>query len=75
MSLRNVTLALAVVLSVSIWSACRSGGKSAHAQGADPIYSETDADACGSGNHDDAARRYRSNQSTHWRQVAIGARN
>ena len=38
---------------------------------ADPVYSAAEADCCTGGNHDDAARRFRTNQSTHWRQVAI----
>lgn len=68
MTLRIAILGLAVVLGVSVWSWCRSSESAA--QGADPVYAVGEADNCGGGNHDDAARRYRTNQSTHWRQVA-----
>jgi len=71
MTLRNAVLGLAVIFGFSVWSACRSGGTTAQAQTADPILTADEADACGGGNHDAAAHRFRTNQSTHWRQVAI----
>jgi hypothetical protein len=75
MTLRNAILGLAIALCVSVWSWCRDGDKTAKAQDADPIYTMEEADNCGGGNHDEAARRYRSNQSMHWRQVAIRGHN
>lgn len=72
MTLRNALLGLVVLFGFSVWSACRPGGKAAHAQGADPVYTAEEAGDSSGGNHDEAARRYRANQSTHWRQVAIG---
>jgi hypothetical protein len=71
MTLRNAVLGLAVVFGISVWSACRSG-TSVQAQTADPVISASEADSCEGGNHDAAAHRFRTNQSTHWRQVAIG---
>ena len=72
MTLRNAVLGLAVVFVVSVWSACRSGGTTVQAQTADPVLTAREADSCEGGNHDAAVHRYRTNQSTHWRQVAIG---
>lgn len=71
MTLRNAVLGLAVVFGVSVWSACRSG-TSAQAQTADPVVSTDEASSCEGGTRDAAAHRFRTNQSTHWRQVAIG---
>jgi len=71
MTLRNAVLGLAVVFGVSVWSACRSG-TAAPVQNADPVLMASEAESCEGGNHDAAAHRYRTNQSTHWRQVAIG---
>ena len=72
MTLRNAVLGLAVVFGISVWSACRPGGTSAQAQTADPVLTASEAGSCTGGNHDAAVHRYRTSQSTHWRQVAIG---
>ena len=72
MTLRNALLGLVMLFGFSVWSACRPGGKAAHAQGADPVFTVDEAGTSTGGNHDEAARRFRTNQSTHWRQVAIG---
>lgn len=71
MTLRNAVLGLAVVFGVSVWSACRSG-TAAPVQTADPVFMANEAESCEGGNHDAAVHRFRTNQSTHWRQVAIG---
>jgi hypothetical protein len=75
MTLRRMMLGLAIVMSLTVWSLCRPGGKQAQAQAtADPVY-EAEPDVVGSGGtHEDAAYRFRNNQSTHWRQVTIGCR-
>ena len=72
MTLRNAVLGLAVVFGVSVWSACRSGGPQAHARTADEVAAAGTDGTGNGGTHDEAARRYRDSQSTHWRQVAIG---
>lgn len=73
MTLRNAVLGLAVIFGLSVWACCRPCHTQAHAQQiADPIH-EANAQGTGSGgNHDDAAFRFRANQSSHWRQVALG---
>jgi hypothetical protein len=71
MTLRNAVFGLAVVFAFSVWSACRPGTRTAQAQSADPILTAAEADGTTGGNHDEAARRFRTNQSTHWRQVAL----
>jgi len=73
MTLRNAAIGVGVVFAFSVWSACRPDTRAAQAQSAaDPIYSAADAAGSTGGNHDEAARRFRTNQSSHWRQVAIG---
>jgi hypothetical protein len=74
MTLRRVFVGLGVVCAVGVWAWCRPGGEQARAQSADPVYTAETADECGGGNHDEAAYRFRSNQSRHWRQVVIGNR-
>jgi hypothetical protein len=75
MTLRNAVFGLGVVFAVSVWSACRPDTRAAQAQSAaDPVYSASEATGATGGNHDEAARRYKANQSTHWRQVALGTR-
>jgi hypothetical protein len=69
MTLRNAVVGLAVVFAFSVWSACRPTDRSA--QAADPVYTAAEVETTSGGNHDDAARRFRTNQSTHWRQVAL----
>jgi hypothetical protein len=71
MTLRNAVLGLAVMFAFSVWSACRSGS-AAQVQNADPVLMADEAESCEGGNHDAAIHRFRTNQSTHWRQVAIG---
>jgi hypothetical protein len=72
MTLRLAVLGLAVVFGFSVWSWCRPSGPDAQAQSADPVYAADTAGTGSGGNHDDAAYRFRTNQSTHWRQVALG---
>ena len=69
MQLRRVFVGTAVLFALSVWS--WSSGPGAQAGHADPVRHETADDRDG-GNHDDAFRRYQTNQSRHWRQVAIG---
>jgi hypothetical protein len=75
MTVRRMILGLTLVMSVTVWSWCRPGEKQAQAQNtADPVY-EADPETTGTGGtYEDATYRYRSNQSTHWRQVTIGCR-
>lgn len=72
MSLRRVLIAVALVLGLCVWGFARSGHEAASARDADPVAAETE-EADGDGTHDEAAARYRTNQSRHWRQVALGS--
>jgi hypothetical protein len=72
MTLRCLFVGVLVLFALSAWAWCRPCGKQAHAQGADPVYA-AEADECGGGNHDEAAYRFRHNQSRHWRHVMIGS--
>lgn len=69
MQLRRVIVGTAVLFAVSVWSYTRGDG--AQAAHADPVRAATAEDREG-GTHDEAFHRYQTNQSRHWRQVAIG---
>jgi hypothetical protein len=56
---------------LSVWSWCRGDGREAEAH---PIRAAVLADSDGEGNHDEAAMRFRTNQSVHWRHVMVGNR-
>jgi hypothetical protein len=73
MRLRRLFAGLVVVFGLSlVWALVRPTDKQAHARTADPVVAAEPADEAGGGNFDDAAHRYRSGQSRHWRQVMIG---
>jgi hypothetical protein len=74
MTIRNAVLGLAVVFGLAVWSWCQPGNPHARAQGADVIHSRDEAGVGSGGNHDEATARFRTNQSRHWRQVALGGR-
>ena len=74
MTIRNAVLGLAVVFGLAVWSWCRPCGPQAKAQGGEAIHSRDEAGIGAGGNHDEAAARFRTNQSRHWRQVALGSR-
>jgi hypothetical protein len=74
MTVRRMFVSVGVVFALGVWAWCRPGGDQVHARTADPIYTAETADECGLGNHDEAAARFRSGQSHHWRQVMIGQR-
>jgi hypothetical protein len=67
MTLRRLTVALALVCGLCVWAFARTadGPNSC----AEPIRVEN---GDGSGNHDEAEARYRHSQSNHWRHVAVG---
>ena len=73
MMARRLFVGVGVVLAVSVWAWCRPLGEHAHAQTADPVCA-SDADEPGGGSYDEAAARFRSGQSRHWRHVMIGNR-
>ncbi len=58
MTLRRVLAAMVIACGLCVWGFARSDD-------ADPVPSERE-------NRDDAAKRYRANQSNHWRHVAVG---
>ncbi len=75
MTLRRTMLGLTLMIGISVWSWCRPCDKQVSAQSsADPVYAVNPDEICSGGTHEDASYRYRSNQSTHWRQVMIGTR-
>ncbi len=72
MTIRNLVLGLAVMFGIGVWSLCRPCTGQAQAQGAEVIHTDDEAGIGAGGTHDEAAARFRSNQSRHWRQVSIG---
>ena len=67
MTLRRLSFAVLVVCGLCVWGFAHSGDRPAPST--DPV----PADGPGAGgNHDAASARYRANQSTHWRHVAVG---
>ena len=71
MSPRRLSIAMLTVCGLCVWGFANSGDEPARARSADPECRETEEDE--GGNRDEAAARYRANQSRHWRQVAIGS--
>jgi hypothetical protein len=69
--LRRVFVGTVVLFALSVWSWSRGDESQAQAGTADPVRSATAADHDG-GTHDEAFHRFQTNQSRHWRQVAIG---
>jgi hypothetical protein len=68
-----LSVAVVVVGGLCVWGLARSGGKQAeaHPGEADPVHTVDQVDQAGGGNYDEASRRFRGNQSHHWRQVVI----
>ena len=66
MTLRRLSFAVMVVCGLCVWGFAHSDD--APAPGADPVRVEGGT----GGTHDAAAARYRANQSSHWRHVALG---
>jgi hypothetical protein len=67
MTLRRLAFATTVVCGLCLLGLARSSDSSPPC--ADPIRAEC---ATGSGNHDEAAARYRTGQSNHWKHVVVG---
>jgi len=67
MTLRRLSVALLLVCGLCVWGFAHSDDTSA--PDIDPVRAES---ATGGGNHDEAAIRFRHNQSRHWRHVALG---
>jgi hypothetical protein len=65
MTLRRVVVGLAMMCGLSVWSWVGADETPSHAAPAAVARSD-------GGNHDDAAHRYRTNQSNHWRHVMVG---
>ena len=66
MTLRRLTVAMVVVCGLCVWGFARSSEPDG--PGADPVRVEGGEGAT----HDEGVSRYRTNQSRHWRHVAIG---
>lgn len=67
----GLVLGLAAVVALMAWGVVR-GTDGSHARAAEPApAAEPAADHS---THDEAVRRYRTNQSHHWRHVMIGTR-
>jgi hypothetical protein len=66
MTLRRLSVALMIVCGLCVWGVAHSGDAPA------PGAKDADPDRTEGGTHDEAAARFRTNQSTHWRHVAVG---
>ncbi|MBN9122344.1 MAG: hypothetical protein J0I06_24925 [Planctomycetes bacterium] len=66
MTLRRLIVATVVLCGLCVWGFAHSDD----APTTDPVRAE--GGAGGGGTHDEAAARYRANQSHHWRHVAVG---
>jgi hypothetical protein len=66
MTLRRLSVAMMLVCGVCVWGFARSSAVPAPSP--EPVLAEGGTD----GTHDEALARYRANQSTHWRHVALG---
>lgn len=64
MTLRRLTVAMTLVCGLCVWGFAHSGDE--------PTSARADCDASEGNNHDEAAARYRANQSTHWKHVTVG---
>ena len=64
MTLRRLTVATMVLCGLCVWGLAHSGGSHAPAR--------IECAAGEGGTHDEAEARFRNNQSTHWRYVAVG---
>jgi hypothetical protein len=73
MNLRNAVFGVAAVFGIAVWSWCRPCTTQVQAQGAEAVHSTDEAGVGTGGTRDEAAARYRANQSRHWRQVAMGS--
>ena len=67
MTLRRLAFAMTIVSGLCVWGLAYSSD--APAPGIEPNRAEN---SHGAGNHDEAAKRYRSGQSNHWRHVMVG---
>jgi hypothetical protein len=70
MSIRNAVLGLTLIFGLAAWAWCRPGESQAQAQSPGDVYATSEAGD--GGNHEEAAIRFRTNQSRHWRQIAGG---
>ncbi|QJW98151.1 hypothetical protein [Frigoriglobus tundricola] len=71
MTLRRLTVTAMIASGLCVWGFARSSDTPARE--ADPVFVET-GEAHG-GTHDEALARYRTNQSRHWRHVALGLKS
>ena len=71
MSLRRMSMAGAVVCGLCVWGFAGPDDESARARGAASVHAEAEGDE--GDNRDEAAARYRANQSRHWRHMAVGS--
>jgi hypothetical protein len=67
MTLRRLSVTMTLVCGLCVWGFAHSGDGPA---AADPVCAADGTDE--GGTHDEASARYRANQSTHWRHVAVG---
>jgi hypothetical protein len=66
MTLRRLSFAVLMVCGLCVWGFARTS--SSPAPSAEPASTESGT----GGNHDEAAARYRANQSNHWRHIVVG---
>jgi hypothetical protein len=71
MTTRRLLVGMTMMFGLSVWAWCRADERSTDHPSTDTA---TAAATTTGGNHDEAAARFRSGQSCHWRHVMVGGR-
>ena len=72
MTMRRLFVGAMILTGLSVFSWVRADG-TPYRSCCEPIIA-VDADVCTGGDHDEAVKRFRSNQTRHWRQMVVGSR-
>jgi hypothetical protein len=67
MTLRRIAFATIILCGLGVWVLASSSNSSAPSL--EPVSAENEH---GSGNHDEAAARFRTNQTNHWKHIVVG---
>ena len=72
MTMRRLFVGAIILTGLSVFSWVRADGTPCRSC-CEPIIA-VDADVCTGGDHDEAVKRVRSNQTRHWRQMVVSSR-